>query len=74
MASKVDDAKIMAKFVKENIFNRFGVRKDINSLRGTYFYIKVKGGLLSKYHVTHKTAIVYHLDTSGQVEASNREI
>ncbi|XP_068657996.1 uncharacterized protein [Aristolochia californica] len=30
--------------------------------------------LLRKYHVTHKVSIAYHLQTSGHVEVSNREI
>ena len=30
--------------------------------------------LLSKYGVTHKVAIAYHPQTSGQVKISNREL
>ncbi|RVW79147.1 hypothetical protein CK203_051292 [Vitis vinifera] len=62
------------KFLKENIFSRFGVPKAIISDGGTYFCNKPFETLLAKYGVKHKVATPYHPQTSGQVELANREI
>ncbi|RVW18967.1 Pol polyprotein [Vitis vinifera] len=62
------------KFLKENIFSRFGVPKAIISDGGAHFCNKPFEALLSKYGVKHKVATSYHPQTSGQVELANREI
>ena len=66
--------KATLKFLKENIFSRFGVPKAIISDRGSHFCNKPFENLLSKYGVKHKVATPYHPQTSGQVELANREI
>nr|GEU65577.1 reverse transcriptase domain-containing protein [Tanacetum cinerariifolium] len=52
--------------------NKFGTPRAFISDRGTHFcndqFVKVK----LKYDVTHRLAIAYHPQTSGQVEVSNR--
>ena len=68
------DHKTVLKFLKENIFSRFGVLKAIISYRGSHFYNKPFENLLSKYGVKHKVATPYHPQTSGEVELANREI
>ena len=68
------DHKAVLKFLKENIFSRFGVPKAIISYEGSHFYNKPFENLLSKYGVKHKVATPYHPQTSGQVELANREI
>ncbi|RVW74609.1 Pol polyprotein [Vitis vinifera] len=68
------DHRMVLKFLKENIFSRFGVPKAIISDRGTYFCNKPFETLLAKYGVKHKVATPYHPQTSGQVELANREI
>ena len=68
------DHKVVLKFLKENIFFRFGVPKAIISDGGSHFYNKPFENLLTKYGVKHKVAIPYHPQTSGQVELANREI
>ena len=69
-----NDHKVVLKFLKENVFSRFGVPKAIISDGGTYFYNKPFENLLAKYGVKHKVATSYHPQTSGQVELANREI
>jgi len=69
-----NDAKVVLKFVKKNIFNRFGTPRAIISDGGSHFCNKLFANLLGKYGVTHKVATPYHPQTSGQVEISNREI
>ncbi|XP_050878442.1 uncharacterized protein LOC127082241 [Lathyrus oleraceus] len=41
---------------------------------GTHFLNKLMENLLKKYNVKHKIATLYHPQTSGQVEVSNRQI
>ncbi|RVW18310.1 Retrovirus-related Pol polyprotein from transposon 412 [Vitis vinifera] len=71
---KTNDHKVVLKFLRENIFSRFGVPKAIISDGGTHFCNKPFEALLAKYGVKHKVATPYHPQTSGQVELSNREI
>ncbi|KAL6337928.1 hypothetical protein AAG906_005393 [Vitis piasezkii] len=54
---------VVLKFLKENIFSRFGVPKAI-----------IDDGSAHFYGVKHKVATPYHPQTSGQVELANREI
>ncbi|RVW25089.1 Gag-Pol polyprotein [Vitis vinifera] len=66
--------RVVLKFLKENIFSRFGVPKAIISDGGAHFCNKPFEALLSKYGVKHKVATPYHPQTFGQVELANREI
>ncbi|RVW76938.1 Uncharacterized protein K02A2.6 [Vitis vinifera] len=65
---KQNDHRVVLKFLKENIFSRFGVPKAIISDGGTHFCNKPFETLLAKYGVKHKVATPYHPQTSGQVE------
>ncbi|KAL6348735.1 hypothetical protein AAG906_029763 [Vitis piasezkii] len=65
---------VVLKFLKENIFSRFGVPKAIISDGSTHFCNKPFETLLAKYGVKHKVATPSHPQTSGQVELANREI
>nr|GEW51562.1 hypothetical protein [Tanacetum cinerariifolium] len=65
------DARVVVKFLK-SLFSRFGTPKAIISDRGTHFCNDKFAKVMSKYGVTHRLAIAYHPQTSGQVEVSNR--
>nr|CAN61570.1 hypothetical protein VITISV_037260 [Vitis vinifera] len=71
---KHNDHKVVLKFLKENIFSRFGVPKAIISDGGIHFCNKPFETLLAKYGVKHKVATPYHPQTFGQVELANKEI
>ncbi|XP_073133448.1 uncharacterized protein [Henckelia pumila] len=73
-ALATNDAQVVQKFLKKNIFNRFGTPHAIISDGGTHFCNKLFEKLLKKYDVKHKVSTPYHPQTSGQVEVSNREI
>jgi len=64
--------KIIVKFLKENIFSRFGTPRDIISYNGTYFYNRTFEALMWKYVIIHKLSTPYDPQTSGQVEVSYR--
>ena len=74
MPYRAANHKVVFKFLKENIFSRFGVPKAIISDGGSHFYNKPFENLQAKYGVKHKVATPYHPQTSGQVEFANREI
>ena len=74
VATQTNDHKVVIKFVQRNILSRFGCPRAIISNGGAYFMNKHFKGLMKKYGINHKVAIPYHLQTSGQVEVSNREI
>ena len=74
IATTTNDAKVVLKFIKRNIFSRFGVPRAIISDGGTHFCNKLFDSLLKKYGVTHKVSTAYHPQTNGQAEISNRQL
>nr|GEZ65508.1 reverse transcriptase domain-containing protein [Tanacetum cinerariifolium] len=65
-----NDARVVCKFLK-NLFARFGTPRAIISDRGTLFCNDQFAKVMQKFGVTHRLAIPYHPQTSGQVEVSN---
>ena len=57
---KTNDQRVVLKFLKENVFSRFGVPKAIINDGGTHFCNKPFETLLAKYGVKHKVATPYH--------------
>nr|CAN74379.1 hypothetical protein VITISV_013672 [Vitis vinifera] len=60
---KHNDHRVFLKFLKENIFSRFGVPKAIISDGGTHFCNKPFETFLAKYGLKHKVATPYHPPT-----------
>ncbi|CAN6567537.1 unnamed protein product [Malus baccata var. baccata] len=73
-ATRTNDSKVVAEFVKSNIFARFGMPRVFISDGGSHFCNRTIEALLKKYNVTHRVSTPYHPQTSGQAEVSNREI
>ena len=71
---KTNDHRVVLKFLKANIFSRFGVPIAIISDGGSHFCNKPFKNLMAKYGVKHRVATPYNPQTSGQVELANREI
>ncbi|PNY02207.1 hypothetical protein L195_g025512 [Trifolium pratense] len=74
MACQANDAATVVKFLKKNVFTRFGVPRVLISDGGKHFINHHLANLLKKYNVKHKVATPYHPQTSGQVEVSNRQL
>ena len=74
VATPHNDAKIVVKFLKKNIFSRFGVPRILISDGGTHFCNNQLRKVLKQYNVTHEIASPYHPQTNGQAEVSNREL
>ena len=72
IATPTNNAKIVIKFVRKNMFTRFGIPRALLSDNGMHFYNKPLESLLKKYGFFHKVATPYHPQISGQVELSNR--
>ena len=74
IATQTNDSRVVIKFIKKNIFTRFGIPRAIISDEGTHFCNRNLDTLLKKYGVVHKVALAYHPQTNGQVELANREL
>lgn len=72
--SPTNDARVVSKFFKKQIFPRFGVPRVLISDGGSHFIEKKFEAMLKKYGVHHRVGLAYHPQTSGQVEISNREL
>ncbi|GJZ82737.1 reverse transcriptase domain-containing protein [Tanacetum coccineum] len=73
-ALPTNDARVVVKFLK-SLFARFGTPRAIISDRGTHFCNDQFAKVMSKYGVTHRffgLVTLTTLNTSGQVEVSNR--
>jgi len=73
-ATRTNDSKEVAKFLKSNIITRFGCPKALVSDQGTHFCNQLIKSVLKKYGVLHKVSTAYHPQSNGQAEVSNREI
>ena len=71
---KTNNHRVVLKFLKANIFSRFGAPKPIISDGGSHFCNKPFENLMAKYDVKHKVVIPYHPQTSGHVKLANRKI
>ena len=58
--TRSDDHKVVVKFVKENIFTRFGIPKAVISDQGTHFCNGPFETFMAKYGITHKVFNAYH--------------
>jgi len=74
IASPTNHAKMMTKFLKRNIFARFGVPRLLISDGGTHFCNAQLSKVLQNYNIRHKVASPYHPKTNGQAKLSNKEI
>ena len=74
VAAPKADAKTVIKFLKRNIFCRFGTPRVLISDGGSHFCNAQLQKCLEHYGVRHKIASPYHPQTNGQAEVSNREI
>jgi len=74
VATPTNNAKIVIKFLKKNIFSRFGVPGVLISDRGSHFCNTQLKKVLEFYNVRHIVVSPYHPQSNGQAEVLNREI
>jgi len=63
VASTTNDSKAVLKFLKKNIFTRFGTPRALLSNNRTHFCNKPLESLLKKYRMFYKVAMPYHPQT-----------
>ena len=69
-----NDASVVAKFLCNHIFTRFGTPRALITDGGTHLCNKLIDKVLQKYGVRHRTSLAYHPQKNGQAKVSNREI
>ncbi|KAL3620041.1 hypothetical protein CASFOL_034953 [Castilleja foliolosa] len=72
--TRKNDAEVVVKFIRNNVFSRFGVPRVLISDGGKHFCNRLLEKALKSYGVIHKVSTPYHPQTAGQVETSNRQI
>ena len=60
VAVPMNDSKTVIKFLKKNIFTRFGTPRALISDGGSHFCNRQLESLLRKYGVKHKISTPYH--------------
>ena len=69
-----NDANTILGFIQRNILSRFGAPRTIISDEGSHFANQLCAKLMSRYGIKHVMGLVYHPQSNGQAEISNREI
>ena len=69
--TRTNDASVVAKFLHNHIFTRFGTLRALITDGGTHFYNKMVDKVLQKYGVRHCTSLAYHPQANGQAEVLN---
>jgi len=72
--ARTNESRVVVKFLRENIFTRYGMPRLIISDQGSHFSNRSFDALLKRYSIIHHLATPYHPQPSGQVEVSNRQI
>ena len=72
--TRTNDARVVAKFLRNHIFTWFGTPRALITDGGTHFCNKLVDSVLGKYGVRHRTSLAYHPQTNGQAQVSNRGI
>jgi hypothetical protein len=65
IACKVNDHKVVLKFLREHIFSRFGMPKAVINDNGKHFCNRPFEVLVKKYGVVHRLSTSYHPQTCG---------
>jgi len=68
------DAKTVIKFLKKNIFCRFGTPRMVISDGGSHFCNAELRKAFAYFGLKHRITTAYHPQTNGQAEVSNREV
>ena len=71
--TRTNEARVVVKFLRENIFSRYNMPHAIISDQSTHSNNRSFDSLQRRYSLIHRLATPYHLQTSGQVEVANRQ-
>ena len=71
IATKTDNANIVATFLYENIITQFGCPKELVSDHGIHFINNTIVALTAKYEIKHRKTTPYHPRANDQTEKTN---
>ena len=71
LATKIDDAETVAKFIYEYIIIHFDCPKELVSDRGTHFINSTIKHLTNKYLIKHHKSSPYHPKANGETKKTN---
>ncbi|XP_040955939.1 uncharacterized protein [Gossypium hirsutum] len=74
VALPTNDRKSIVKFLRKNIFAKFGASCALLNDERSHFCSKQSEVVLAKYSVRHRMTTAYHPKANGYVEVSNHEI
>ncbi|KAA3487531.1 integrase [Gossypium australe] len=74
IALPTNDTKSVVKFLRKNIFTRFGTPRALFSGEGSPFCSKQFEASLAKYSVRHQMTTTYHSQANGQTKMYNHKI
>ena len=63
--TRTNDASVVAKFLRNHIFTRFGTPRALITDGGTHLCNKLVDKVLQKYGVRHRTSLAYHPQANG---------
>ena len=72
--ARINNAKVVVKFLRENIFASFGMPRAIISDQSIHFTNRSFNALLRMYSIVYRLVIPYHLQTNGSIEMSNKQM
>eukprot|EP00253_Pinus_taeda_P026606 PITA_26606 len=64
----------VSKFIRENVFYKFGYPRELVANQGSQFTSNMIEDLLSQHEIKHRTSTPYHPQANGQVEVTNRAL
>ena len=71
---KVATEEKTTKFLRENVFYKFGYPRELVTDQGNQFTSNMIEELLSDNKIKHRTSTPYHPQANGQVEVTNRAL
>ena len=71
---KVATEEKVAKFLRENIFYKFGYQRELVIDQGSHFTSNLIEDLLTHHKIKHRTSTPYHPQANGKVEVTNRTL
>eukprot|EP00253_Pinus_taeda_P002875 PITA_02875 len=73
-AIKATTEEKVAKFLRENIFYKFGYPRELVTDQGSQFTSNLIEDFLAHHKIKHRTSTPYHPQANGLVEATNRAL
>ena len=71
-ATRTNDSRVVAEFLRSNIFARFGCPLEVITDRGSHFVNEVITIIFAKCKIFHRKSCAYYPRANGQAESTNK--